>query len=148
LNGHGRGGADTPGQRGRRAWITAAVATGLAVLVPLAESYLVLNTWIICDIGGINAGVSTMTVIFFLLPALLIGHAAVLGLLYWAGARLSRSTRWPPLATVILFVTATVVGALLVARFVATPAEPSLTCPTGVPEWWPSWLPHGSFGLY
>jgi hypothetical protein len=66
-------------ERRWRSSITFAGSAGLAVFVPLAESYLVLKVWITCDIGGINAGVSEMTVILFVLPALLIAHAAAPG---------------------------------------------------------------------
>ena len=86
-----------------------------------------------------------MNVLRIRLPALLIAHAVALGLLSCAGALLSRFTRWPPLATVVVLVAVTTVGAYLVATVVAAPPEPGLGCATGEPPWWPSWLPHASF---
>lgn len=136
-----------PGGDYRRLRIPDAVAVVLTLVASLAEAYLVLYVWVTCDIGGINAGVSQMTVLFFVLPGLLFAHAVALWMLCWAGAWLSSFTRWSPLVTVVVLVGVTAVGAYLVATVVATPGEPSLTCATGVPPWWPSWLPHGSFGL-
>ena len=122
----------------------AAVAVVLTLVVPPVEAYLVLSAWTTCDIG-VNIRASEINVLRIGLPALLIAHGVALGLLTCAGVLLSRSTRWPPLATVVVLVAVTTVGAHLVATVVAVHPKPDLSCALGIPPWWPSWLPRAGF---
>ncbi|MGH3384024.1 MAG: hypothetical protein ACRDO1_05560 [Nocardioidaceae bacterium] len=115
---------------------------GVALLVSLVESAVVLHVWVTCDIGGINATVSLLSVVLFGFPALLVAHLVVLGLVRWVAGRKRRRSLGVLLVQTLLVLA----GAFVVLTVVATPDEPSRTCADGVPAWWPEWLPHQSHG--
>lgn len=82
-----------PRQVRRYRWLTTTAT--MVMLVPTAEAVLVWSVWRTCDLGGINASVTDLTVARLLWPALLISHAIVLGGIYIVASRTgSRSHRW------------------------------------------------------
>jgi hypothetical protein len=94
-----------------------AALAALVWLLPLPLAYLVdvavLGRWNRCNIG-VNASANSLTVLFFVLPLLLLGLYLAGGLAHAAAARLLGSRRaWAPLAAAAMGGTAALAGWLL-----------------------------------
>ncbi|TKS98797.1 hypothetical protein [Streptomyces lasalocidi] len=108
----------------------------MALLLAVSAATLLGRSWSACDVGVNNAANSG-----FLLWLFIPGLWTVL-LLLWAAVGALLENR-PPLRTLALAVT--LLGAVwcvisIFWEFSVTPA-----CPSGVPPWWPSFIPTPGF---
>lgn len=111
--------------------------TGMTV-VPCLSVIAFIEVWLAseraCSGSGYNSPQGGLSVIWYLLTGLPLAYGSE-GLALLVTRRRSRLAR----ASVALLVMALAVAAYL-AWEIATAGGPR--CPSGVPGWWPAWIPH------
>lgn len=113
----------------------------LGVVIALAQLSIVSRAWADCGINGAT-GLTTGSLYALGMPALTFLNAVLLALPaeVWMSKRGSRPRRVA--LTVLSFAVLVAAETVLLAHFVATPAEPVGTiCAGNVPGWWPEWMP-------
>lgn len=119
-------------------WVNPVLSLFLGVLATMALWVILPAMWETCDIGS---GFARSWSLLVALPATFVVTAAATAVTFAITIRIPRT--WAGYAAVAASVAVAVVVVVVAVAQVYSPEgyAPSLSCPNGIPSWWPHWIP-------